>query len=262
MKGHKALKRAMGTKDAIRISGKIPLIVDTTEEISPERAQEILKNNKSNRPINWRKVEEYADLMARGEWKLHSQGIIIDNNGNLLTGQKRLWAIVYSGVTIPMRVSRGCPSDAANIIDRGDPQTARDLASRKTEKKHSMIEASIARGIAALAENMRPSKDVLGDLIAENTKKSEIALTETKGTKKTKSILMILAAIFVTAKDQDTVRTLSKHVEKLSDKLEAALLPGDAEKYWNKGAAFGLAMEHSRRIVKEFLNGKQEAQER
>ena len=103
MKGNKAMKRAMETKDAIRLSGKIPLIVDSTEEISPEIAQEILKKNKANRPINWHKVEEYADLMARGQWKLHSQGIIIDDKGNLLTGQKRLWAIVYSGVTIPMR---------------------------------------------------------------------------------------------------------------------------------------------------------------
>ena len=85
-------------------------------------------------------------------------------------------------------------------------------------------------------------------------KGNEIALSESKGTKKTKSILMILAAILVTAKDHETVRTFSKHVEKLSDKLEAAPA-GDAEKYWNKGAAFGLAMEHSRRIVKEFPLG-------
>jgi hypothetical protein len=115
MKG-KALGRAMETKDVIRISGDVPLITDVTELVTPELAEKILKRNKNNRPINWRKVEEYARLMTEGKWKLHSQGIVIDADGNLLTGQKRLWAIIYSGTSVLMRISRGCPSNTASLL--------------------------------------------------------------------------------------------------------------------------------------------------
>ena len=145
----KALRRALESKDAMRINGEIPLIVDTTELITPAIAQEMLKHNKTNRPINWRKVEEYADLMAHDQWKLHSQGIIFDPDGNILTGQKRLWAVVYSGKDVLMRVSRGCPADTVRILDRGTPQTARDMASRETKRKHT-ADKCWGRGVAFL----------------------------------------------------------------------------------------------------------------
>ena len=44
MSGNKAMRRAAMTKDAIRISGDVPLITDTTELITPELAQEMLSN--------------------------------------------------------------------------------------------------------------------------------------------------------------------------------------------------------------------------
>ena len=87
----KALRKALETKEAYRLTEDIPLIIDTTEWITPETAQEMLKRNKHNRPVNWNKVEEYADIMAGGQWQLHAQGIILDCDGNILTGQKRLW---------------------------------------------------------------------------------------------------------------------------------------------------------------------------
>ena len=59
MAGNKALRRAEKTKDSIRIGGDVPLSVDTTELITPIVAQEMLKCNKANRPVNWNKVEEY-----------------------------------------------------------------------------------------------------------------------------------------------------------------------------------------------------------
>src|SRR5678815_3587241 len=104
MKGNKAMRRALQTSDAIRVNSDVPLIVDTTELITPEVAQEMLNHNKGNRPVNWNQVEQYAAMMKAGEFKLTAQGIVLDKTGNLLTGQTRLWAVVLSNCSVYMRV--------------------------------------------------------------------------------------------------------------------------------------------------------------
>src|SRR5262249_10526113 len=156
------------TTDALRINANVPLITDKTELITPEVAMEYLKANKNNRPINWARVEEYAAIMARGDWKLHSQGVVFDTNGNILTGQKRLWAVVKAKVGVYMRVSRGTPPEAARLLDRGTPQTARDLATRETGRKHSPTEVSIMRAYAAMQGNTRPDTDQIANLIEQH----------------------------------------------------------------------------------------------
>jgi hypothetical protein len=250
MKG-KALRRALETKDALRVNANVPLIVDTTELITPAIAEEILVRNKSNRPINWKQVEAYAAVMKAGEWRLHAQGIVIGSDGNLLTGQQRLWAVALSGCSVYMRVSRGNPVDAGRFLDRGRPQSARDLASRETEKKHSPTEASIARGVCILTGNRKPSTDQLAEVIAKNSKLVSALLAETAGTKKTKAVVMILAAICEVAKTTEEACGLASRSEKLADRLDLALLPESAAGCWGKGAAFGLAMEQARKCVSE-----------
>ncbi len=251
MSGNKALKRALQTKDAVRLTGNIPLIQDTTEMITPGVAQEMLRHNKSNRPINWRKVQEYADIMSRGEWRFHAQGIIFDQNGNLLTGQKRLWAVIYSGMSIPMRVSRGNPANTANLLDRGTPQSARDLATRKTERKHSPTEASIARAILVLGGNLKPSIDQLGAEISDNATLAEVILRETTGTRKSKSVIMVMAAICAACQASEQAQRLAKRVEFFAKTLDKSLEPETAERCWGKGAAFSLALESARKIIAE-----------
>jgi hypothetical protein len=249
MKG-KALRRALETSDVIRVGSNIPLLVDTTELVSPAMAQEMLKRNRSNRPVNWKKVEEYSTIMRRGGWELHSQGIIFDADGNLLTGQTRLWAVVYSGVNVYLRISKGNSAKSAKLIDRGRPQSARDLASRETDKKHSPVEASIARGLCALHGNLQPSLDDLAAVIANNTDIAAAILRETAGTKKTKAILMVLAAICSVSSSTQEAMSLAKTTPAFADNLERALKPQTAALCWGKGAAFGLALKHARDCVR------------
>ena len=245
-KGTKALKKAAETKDYIRLGGDVPLIQDTTELISPEIAEKLLRKNKNNRPINWRKVEEYRKLMENNEWKLHAQGIIIDNKGNLLTGQKRLWSIVYSGIPQYMRISRGSPPDTADLIDRGTPQSSRDLASRTTERKHSPTEVSMIRACFALKGKGKPTLDEIAQLMVKHDKWLEEAMRLTRGVKKTKPMLMILgASCYLNRRD------LFGKVEFLGDKLINILLPIEINDCWNRGAAFTLAMEKARVVCEE-----------
>ena len=234
----RALRRALSTSnDSVRVSGDVPLLTDTTELITADIAHAMLQRNKNNRPINWNKVEEYAALMAAGKWELHSQGIILDTDNNILTGQKRLWAVIYSNTSVLMRVSRGNPARVATLLDRGTPQTARDLAARESGRRHSPTEASLARAILALQGNTRPT-------LAQYAAALSILLEKTKGTKKAKSVLMIIAVLCV---NQNTA--LTPYIETLAGTLTAALAPQSVERCWGKGVAFGLAMNTAKSIV-------------
>ena len=246
MKG-RALRRALATNDSHRIGGDVPLITDTTELITPDRAYEILLKNKNNRPINWQKVEEYADKMRKGEWALHAQGIILDADDNLITGQKRLWAVIYSGVSVYMRVSRGTPKAAAGLIDRGQPQSSRDLAARASGRKHSPVESSLARGAWALQGILRPTVEQMASQIERLAPAASALLTAVAGTKKTKAVLMVLAVIV--SDYPDRVSRLAHRVPAWADALESALAPQSAATCWSRGAAFGLAMDRAREII-------------
>lgn len=240
----KAFKRAIETKDIYRLTDPVPLIQDSTELITPEIAQKILEKNKNNRPVNWNKVEEYRKAMEGGEWKFHAQGIILDSSGNVLTGQKRLLAIMYSGIPQYMRISRGSSPDTVNLIDRGTPQSSRDLASRATERKHSPIEGSIVRAICAMTGNTKPSADDLSHKIVVHNEKLQKIMIGTRGIPKTKDRLMVLAVICV-----ENRLDMVGEIEGLGAKLIAALSPTLVESCWGRSAAFTLAMEKAKAVV-------------
>lgn len=249
MKG-RALRRALETSDAHRVGGPglpIPLITDTTEAITPEVAYEMLLKNTKNRPINWRKVDEYAELMRDGKWQLTAQGIILDGHGNILTGQKRLWAVIHANVTVYMRVSRGTPPSAANVIDRGDPQSARDLAARSTGRRHSPVEASLARAILAHRGVLRPGPDAIAAVISETAEAAARVVSLTRSVKKTRPVLMILAAILVDPPADMTA--VCAATEEMARSLESVLLPQTPDRCWGHGAAFTLAMSHAKKIT-------------
>lgn len=249
MSGNKATRRAMETVDSARLHVKIPLIVDTTVLITPAVAMEMLKHNQRNRPINWRKVEEYAEIMRQGKWELHAQGIILDTEGNILTGQKRLWAVIKANVAVYFRVSRGNPASTANLLDRGDSQSARDLATRESDRKHSPTESSIARAIAVLNGIPKPSTDDLAHIMADNALVLAAMLKEMPRMKKSRAMLMICAVIADKNTNPMDAAIQVLEIDKLADRLTEALAPTTPESCWNKGAAFTLAMQRAHEIV-------------
>jgi hypothetical protein len=244
----RALRRSL-EHDALRVNAPIVNIVSTTEMVTPDMAKEWLKANRLNRPVNWGRVSQYAADMTAGKWRLHDQGLMFDTHGNLMTGQTRLWAIVTSGLNIYMRVSRGNPPEAATLVDRGTPQSARDLAARKSGRAHSPSEASLGRAIAALSGTIKPSKDELADAISAYAKPIAEVLARAKGQKKTRAMLMIMAALI--SDDEAHAPDRMSQLPILCDKLSAALAPRTADECWGRGAAFSLALEAARRIVRE-----------
>lgn len=90
-----------------------------TEIITPEMAMDWLENhNPRNRPISEPTVQVYAGDMKNGRWSLTHQGIAFNVNGDLIDGQHRLWAIVFSGKNVEMMVTRDLPlSEVKNGVE-------------------------------------------------------------------------------------------------------------------------------------------------
>lgn len=258
MKG-KALRRAIHTADAIRVNAPVPLITDSTELITPEIAREMLKRNQRNRPINWRSVERMAETIKRGEWQLHAQGIILDADQNIITGQTRLWAIIYSEKPVYLRVSRGTPREAANVIDRGRPQSARDLSSRSTQRRHSPLEASVARCVCVLRGQLRPTADQIASTLTEKNAVIATVCSMAKGVHKSKSSVMVLGAIAERFDDPASAEQATKRLDDLQSALDIALHPLTGTQCWGKGPGFRMALERAQNVLDILENSKKDA---
>jgi hypothetical protein len=77
------------------------------ELVTPQIAETYLWANHGNRPIIRNIVIRYAREMTAGNWLLTHQGICFDTSGRLVDGQHRLAAILESGVSVQMVVTRG-----------------------------------------------------------------------------------------------------------------------------------------------------------
>jgi hypothetical protein len=94
-----------------------------TEIITPEKAEEYLKHNGTNRPKKTRAIKTYADAMKEGKWQLTHQGIAFKSNGELADGQNRLRAVILANVPVQMNVTYGMD---ATLLDRGVMRSQRD----------------------------------------------------------------------------------------------------------------------------------------
>lgn len=96
------------------------------ENITPQLAKLWLEKNTSNRPISENTVTFYANEMSRGRWHETNQGIGFFKDGTLADGQHRLNAVIVSGMTVKMQVTRGMDQGAMTGIDGGKKRTAAD----------------------------------------------------------------------------------------------------------------------------------------
>lgn len=91
--------------------------------ITPELAKKWLSRNVGNRSFRPYKAKWFARLIENGEFVLTHQGIAFDDDGNLIDGQHRLSAIVMTGKSVQMFVSKG--------FNRNEVITAIDLGAKR-----------------------------------------------------------------------------------------------------------------------------------
>lgn len=97
------------------------------ETITPAIAAQYLKKNTNNRNLRDSFVYYLANEMIAGRWQITNQGIAFFADGQLADGQHRLQAVVQSGITIKVMVTRGLPLDAMSAIDVGAKRSVADF---------------------------------------------------------------------------------------------------------------------------------------
>lgn len=112
------------------------------------------------RHVNPKLVNRYANDMLAGNWTLNGESIVFDEDGNLMNGQHRLWAVVRSKQTVMMMVITGVPvmggeSGSVKTMDTLDIGRSRNFAMQmRIEGKHNCNQmAAMVRNVAMLAMN-------------------------------------------------------------------------------------------------------------
>lgn len=91
----------------------------TIMTITPDVARAMIKTSPGNRHLRVKHVSALAGAMARGEWRVTSQGVGFDHLGRLRDAHHRLHACIESGVAIESMVVFGMRKEAYGVIDTG-----------------------------------------------------------------------------------------------------------------------------------------------
>jgi len=95
--------------------------------ITPEMAKQWIQKNNFNRPLKQKLVENYVRQIESGNWRRTHQGIAFDEEGVVLDGQHRLYAIIRTGQSVPMLVFLNENQSVHESIDGGKQRTLLDV---------------------------------------------------------------------------------------------------------------------------------------
>lgn len=110
-------------------------VITKIETITPEKADYLIKVDEArrdaigvrNRPLNFRRLSYYANIMKKGSWRLTHQGIALSKCGLCVDGQHRLHAIKRAGVPVVVSVTRGVDPEIFKFVDVGRARTTADV---------------------------------------------------------------------------------------------------------------------------------------
>lgn len=144
-------------------NGKPRKISIEVEDIDKEKAERYLgRNYEANRTVSQDRVAAYARDMSAHEWEFTGQTIVFDENGKLIDGQQRLYAIRKSGETLKMIVIRGVSPSAVNFIDKNRVRSFRDTM--KITKDDTVLRyPSTQAALRKIVKNETPAFKVLSE---------------------------------------------------------------------------------------------------
>lgn len=146
----------------------------SVENITPERAKQMLERNVRNRPLRQSHVASLAKDMLARRWKNDGSPVRFSKTGKLLDGQHRLTAISVSGIAAQMVVITGLDDDVFDTIDTGSKRTMGDVLSLQGFANAKLV-ASIGRMVHAyentghpgLMAGKSPSNTEMNEFISE-----------------------------------------------------------------------------------------------
>lgn len=111
--------------------------------VTPELATQLLESNKQNRPLSQLHVQRIAGRIAAGQWQYNGDTIKVANNGEILDGQHRLWAIIEANKPVETIVVNGIEPGAFTTIDTlRKPRVYSDIVAMCGNVRHRNIIAS------------------------------------------------------------------------------------------------------------------------
>ena len=108
--------------------------------LTPEQATTLLEHNQTNRPIKDQHVKRIAGQIVSGKWRFNGDTIKISEDGGILDGQHRLWAIIEAKIAVETIIIRGIARDAFATIDTvRAPRSGGDTLSLLGVSRHRNI---------------------------------------------------------------------------------------------------------------------------
>ena len=89
----------------------------TPVEVTPAMAVKLLEYNKINRPLSQAHVQRIAREISQGRWQYNGDTIKVANNGDVIDGQHRLWAIIEANKPVKTIIINGIDAGAFTTID-------------------------------------------------------------------------------------------------------------------------------------------------
>lgn len=152
------------------------MITSKVERIGPKEAAAMLAMNDGNRPMQLRRVREFVGWMETGRFKNNGESIKVAADGWLLDGQHRLAAVVESGLTIDVVVTRGLDRDVFSTLDRPRVRSSADVLAMEGVASAKNLAAALTavRGLSQGSGNygttpfVAPQPDEISGLLAEH----------------------------------------------------------------------------------------------
>ncbi len=111
--------------------------------IHPVEATELLSRSRNQAPVDLRQVATYARDMAEGVWKLNGDPIIVDSQGDLLSGRLRLMASIKSNSPFPSLIVRNVDPIHFDTIDALRRRRVADIMSIRREDNGRALAAAL-----------------------------------------------------------------------------------------------------------------------
>lgn len=123
------------------------VVTTRMQTVTPEQATEWLANNTHNRNLREAHVAALARDIKAGDWKWNGDSIKFAQDGTLLDGQHRLYAIARAGQPIEMLVIEGLEKDTQATMDTGTKRTGSDMLKLRGEKYYATLAAGLRTSI-------------------------------------------------------------------------------------------------------------------
>lgn len=117
--------------------------------MTPEEATRLLDHNTLNRPLSDQHVRRIASQILSGKWRFNGDTIKISDDGQVLDGQHRLWAVVESKVSIETILVKGIAREAFATIDTlRKPRSGADVLALNGATKHRAMTSAALQWLA------------------------------------------------------------------------------------------------------------------